>query len=136
MLWYKSWLDTRSRFLIGLVLVVLSAFGSVLYYPKVLQLLPLANNVEAGGELGRRIREGVALVGDYRGYIWSQWLRQSMKNLATLFAILLGSGSLFGRARGDGALYTLSMPASRNRVLGVRAVTGLAELSALALVPA
>ena len=25
MLWYKSWLDTRSRFLIGLVLLMLSA---------------------------------------------------------------------------------------------------------------
>ena len=30
MLWYKSWLETRWRFLIGLVLLMLSACGTVL----------------------------------------------------------------------------------------------------------
>ena len=33
MLWYKSWLETRWRFLIGLALLMLSAAGTVLYYP-------------------------------------------------------------------------------------------------------
>ena len=61
MIWYKSWLDTRSRFLVGLVLLVLSACGTVFYYPQVLKLMPMANTIEASGELGRRIREGVAL---------------------------------------------------------------------------
>ena len=136
MLWYKSWLDTRSRFLIGLVLLVLSACGTVFYYPQVLKLMPMAGTIDASGELGRRIREGVALASSYRGYVWSQWTRQAMTNLATLFAVLLGSGGLFSRASGDSALYTLSMPASRNRVLGVRAATGLAELLALAVTPA
>jgi len=36
---------------------------------------------------------------------------------------------------GSAALFTLSMPASRNRLLGVRAAAGLTELLALALVP-
>jgi len=136
MLWYKSWLDTRSRFLVGLVLLLLSACGTVFYYPQVLKLMPMASTVDASGELGRRIREGVALASSYRGYVWSQWMRQAMTNLATLFAVLLGSGGLFSRASGDSSLYTLSMPASRTRVLGVRAATGLTELLALAVVPA
>jgi ABC-2 type transport system permease protein len=135
MLWYKSWLDTRSRFLVGLVLLVLSACGAVFYYPQVLKLMPVASTIEASGELGRRIREGVELASNYRGYVWSQLMRQSMTNLATLFAVLLGSGGLFSRASGDAALFTLSMPASRNRVLGVRAATGLAELVALTVIP-
>ena len=43
MLWYKSWLETRWRFLIGLVLLMLSAGGTVLTYPHVVKLLlPLA----------------------------------------------------------------------------------------------
>ncbi len=33
MLWYKSWLETRWRFVIGLVLLMLSACGTVLAYP-------------------------------------------------------------------------------------------------------
>ena len=135
MIWYKSWLDTRSRFLVGLVLLALSACGAVFYYPQVLKLMPMANTIEASGELGRRITEGVALASNYRGYVWSQWMRQSMTNLATLFAVLLGAGGLFSRASGDSALFALSMPVSRDRVLGVRAVTGLGELAAMTLVP-
>jgi hypothetical protein len=97
--------------------------------------MPMANTIEASGELGRRIREGVALASNYRGYVWSQWMRQAMTNLATLFAVLLGAGGLFSRASGDSALYALSMPVSRDRVLGVRAVTGLAELAAMTVIP-
>jgi ABC-2 type transport system permease protein len=135
MIWYKSWLDTRSRFLVGLVLLVLSACGTVFYYPQVLKLMPMASTIEASGELGRRIREGVELASNYRGYVWSQWMRQAMTNLATLFAVLLGTGGLFSRASGDSALFALSMPVSRGRVLGVRALTGLGELAAMTLVP-
>jgi len=135
MIWYKSWLDTRSRFMAGLVLLVLSACGTVFYYPQVLKLIPMADTIEVSGELGRRIREGAALSSSFRGYVWAQWMRQAMTNLATLFAVLLGAGGLFSRASGDSALFALSMPVSRDRVLGVRAVTGLAELAAMTVIP-
>src|SRR6266851_2528816 len=134
MLWYKSWLETRWRFVIGLVLLILSATGIVLAYPRVVKLLPLANTVDVSGELGRRIREGVELAQTYRGYVWSQ-LRQGTTNILTLFAVLLGAGGLLSQASGGGALFTLSLPATRNRLLGVRGATGLAELLGLALVP-
>ncbi len=39
------------------------------------------------------------------------------------------------QAQRGGAIFTLSLPVSRRRLLGVRAATGLAELSLLALVP-
>jgi hypothetical protein len=136
MLWYKSWLETRSRFLIGLALVTLSAAGAVFAYPRLVGLLPLVPNIEVSGELGRRIRESADLMRDYRGYVWSQWLRQSMTNLLSLFALLLGTGGLLSQAPGGGALFTLSLPVSRNQLLGTRAATGLAELAALAFVPA
>lgn len=136
MLWYKSWLETRWRFLIGLALLMLSAGAVVAAYPRVMKLLPLVPTVDAGGELGRRIREGAELVRTYRGYIWSQWLRQSLANMMTLFAVLLGTGGLLSQASsGGGALFTLSLPVSRTRLLGVRAATGLAELAVLAFLP-
>ena len=53
MLWYKAWLETRWRFLIGLLLLVASAIGAVMMYPKVLELMPLATSVDVGGEMGR-----------------------------------------------------------------------------------
>jgi hypothetical protein len=135
MLWYKSWLETRSRFLIGLVLLMFSAVGVVMFYPRLLNLLPEVNKVEVGGVLGRRIKEGAELARSYRGYVWSQWLRQSMTNMLTLFAVLLGAGGLLSQASRGGAVFTLSLPVSRNRVVAIRAATGLAELLVLAVVP-
>jgi ABC-type transport system involved in multi-copper enzyme maturation permease subunit len=135
MLWYKSWLETRSRFLIGFVLLMLSAVGVVIAYPRAVKFLTRVPMIDVGGELGRRIREGVELMHSYRGYVWSQWLRTNMTNMLTLFAVLLGTGGLLSQASRGGALFTLSLPVSRNRVLGVRAATGLAELLVLALGP-
>ena len=132
MLWYKSWLETRWRFLIGLALVILSACGSVLYYPEVIKLMPLAGTLDTGGPLGQLIREQMELMREYRGYVWLQLYRQNLTQMGTLFAVVLGSGSpLASRA----ALFTLSLPASRDRVLGTRAAAGLGELFVLAFVP-
>jgi ABC-2 type transport system permease protein len=135
MLWYKSWLETRWRFVIGLVLLTCSAGGTVLAYPRVMQLLPLMPAVDAGGELGRRIREAAELAREYRGYLWSQWFGQNLVQMWTVFAVLLGTGGLLSQSSGGAALFTLSLPASRNRLLGVRAATGLTELMVLALIP-
>jgi len=136
MLWYKTWLDTRWRFLIGLGILSCAAVVVVLVYPRIAALLPLVPTVDTGGEIGRRIRESADLVRDYRGYIWSQWYRQTPTTTATLFAALLGSGGLLSQGfSGGGLLFTLSLPVSRRRWIGVRAAAGLAELLALALVP-
>jgi hypothetical protein len=136
MLWYKSFLETRWRFLIGFALVVFSAASAVFAYPRLMQLVPLASGIEASGALGRRIKEGAELMRDYRGYVWSQWFRQSLSNLITIFAVLLGTGGLLSQASGGGAaLFTLSLPVSRNRLLAVCVATGLAELFLLAIVP-
>jgi len=134
-LWYKSWLETRWRFLIGLALLICSAAAVVFAYPRVVKLLPLAPTLYDKGEIGRRIRESVELAREYRGYVWSQWFRQNLTQLWTICAALLGSGGLLAQAGGGAALFTLSMPVSRSRLVGYRAATGLAELIVLAFVP-
>ena len=134
MLWYKAWLETRWRFLIGLLLLVASAIGAVMMYPKVLELMPLATSVDVGSEIGRKLHEAVELSRDYRGYLWSQWFRQNLAEMATLFAVLLGIGGLIAQ-RGDAVLFTLSMPVSRHRLVAVRVAVGLAELLVLCVVP-
>jgi ABC-2 type transport system permease protein len=145
MLWHKAWLETRWRFAIGLVVLMFSACGTVLFYPRVLELLDAtAPRIGASGEIGQpgaangivvQIREGVALARTYRGYVWSQWFRQNLIQMWTLFAVLLASGSVLSQAFGAGTLFTLSLPASRNRLVSVRMLTGLAELLVLAFVP-
>lgn len=132
MLWYKSWLETRWRFFIGFALMLLSVASTVLTYPQVMKLLPLVpTNVP--GEIGRRIQEAAELSRTFPGFVWSQAFRQNLANLATLFAVLLGTGNFLSRS--SGALFTLSLPVSRQRLVAVRAAAGLLELSALAVIP-
>jgi hypothetical protein len=131
MTWYKAWLDTRWRFLIGLVVLAISACSLVLGYDDVLALLPLAP-ANAAGELGRRISEAAELARDYRGYVWSQWFRQNLVETWTIFAALLGAGSVLA---GRGAVFTLSLPVRRTDWLTARAAVGLSQLLVLAVVP-
>jgi hypothetical protein len=136
MLWYKSWLETRWRFAGGLVLLLLSAGTTVALYPEVLRLLPAASSLDLQGEIGRRVAESAELSRSYRGYVWSQWFRQNMPQVWTLLAIVLGTGGLLSQAAGGGGLFTLSLPVSRRRLVGVRAATVIGELLILALIPA
>ena len=136
MLWYKFWLETRWRFFIGLGLLVCSGVISVLQYPSVLRLLPLADRMDfGGGFIGQKVALAIELTRTYDGYIWSHWYQQNFLQLWTLFAILIGTGGLVSR-RGGQALFTLSLPFSREFVLATRVATGLAELAILSYVPA
>lgn len=138
MLWYKAWLDTRWRFLIGLALLTIVACGSVFDYRAVEKLLPMAQSMDtskASGPLGQLIKSAIETERDFRGFIWWQWFQDNLRQLATLFAALLGSGSLLRGSSGGAALFTLSLPVTRGRLLGVRVVTGLGELLVLAVIP-
>jgi hypothetical protein len=91
MLWYRCWLETRWRFVIGLAVLMCSVSGFVFLWPRVVELL------------GRRIRESVELQRAYRGYIWSQWFRQNLTSMGTLLAALLGTAAC-SRSAGEGCL--------------------------------
>lgn len=135
MVWYKSWLDTRWRFLIPLAILVVNICGLVFEYSHVANVLPTLHADGVGdGPLGRAIQEAIEAERTYNGFIWYQWFRQNLMQMGTVFAIFLGSGSLLSGATG-GTTFTLSLPVSRNRWLAVRVVMGLAELLTLAVVP-
>jgi hypothetical protein len=133
MLWQKSWLETRWRFVIGAILLSCSAAVTVFTYPTVRELLSLVSG-NATGALGRQIQESAELARTFRGYIWSESFAGNQRQWITLFAILLGTASFFAPSRG--ASFTLSLPVSRQRLLAVRTSTGLAELFVLAMFPA
>jgi ABC-2 type transport system permease protein len=135
MLWQNAFLETRWQFLIGLVLLTGSAVFVVLSYPQVAELIKAAPALAQGGDLGRAIAESAAISRTYDGYVWSQWFRQNGAQLGAFFAVIIGTGGLL--AQGAAArLFTLSLPISRERLLGVRAVAGLTQVLMLALVPA
>lgn len=135
MLWYKAWLETRWRFAIGLALLLVVACGTVFDYPAVARLMPAVPRIDTSGPMGQILSRAIEVQRDYRGFIWWQWFRQNLLQLWTFFAILLGSGGLFSKASDGATLFTLSIPVSRNRLLGVRAAAGLLESFALAFLP-
>ena len=139
MLWHKAWLETRGRFLAGLAISVIVGFGIIYDFRATERLLPLVRNMDPGaadtsGPIGAAIKEGIAAQQTFRGFVWWQWYRQNLTYLVVIFGALLGAGGLLARS-GGATLFTLSLPVSRNRLIGTRAVIGLAELLAIAMVP-
>lgn len=135
MLWYKAWLDTRSRFWIGLVLLLVMAGGLVFEFPQMQKVAAGVGSLEEGTPLREQLNAALEQSRTLRGFVWHQWFQQNALTLGALFAALLGTSRLFsGSTRG--LLFTLSLPASRRRWLVTRAATGLAELLVLMVVPA
>src|SRR5262245_57208787 len=125
MLWYKAWIETRWRFWIGLAIVTCSTAATVFGYPRVLELVRRMPDVDLGGTLGQKVQEAAALAREYRGYVWSHGFAQELSQLGTVFAVLLGAGGLLSQS--GGTLFTLSLPASRQRLLAARAGAGLLQ---------
>src|SRR6185369_1206368 len=134
MLFQHAFLETRWRFLIGLVVLPVSAAFVVLSYP---QIIALSQSVTTSPDsaLGREIAESMELAKTYPGYIWSQWFRQEGAQLGGLFAAIIGTGGLLSQAAAA-RLFTLSLPVSRERLLAARAAAGLTQMLALMIVPA
>jgi len=135
MLWYKTWLETRWRFLIGLAILLVLACGIVVTYPATVRLLGQTKAIDPNGPMGRIFADALAIQREYRGFVWWQWHRQNLAQVWTLFAVLLGSGGLVSRGSGGAALLTLSLPTSRTSLLATRAALGIGELAVLATVP-
>ena len=139
MLWHKAWLETRGRFFAGLVLTVIVGIGLIYDFRATERLLPLVrgadpSTIDTSGFVGAALKASLDAQRDFRGFVWWQWYRQNLTYLVVIFAALLGSGGLLAKS-GGATLFTLSLPVSRNRLLGTRATIGLAELLVLAIVP-
>ncbi len=136
MLWYKAWLDTRWRFLLGLALLLVFACGTVVSFPTVQELVRSVSPSEIAGSeaLRQELQESIEIMSTFRGYAWSEWFQSNFPIALTIFAALLGSGSPLVRS-GSGTLFSLALPVTRGRWIGTRAAAGLAELFVLALVP-
>jgi len=136
MLWYKSWLDTRLRFLLALVLLLALACFAVMSVSMVGRLAAAVDPATVTGDeaLRQELQESLELSRTFRGYVWSQWFAGNFPTLLVFFAALLGSGSPLVKS-GSGALFSLALPVSRGRWIGTRAGLGLAELFVAALAP-
>lgn len=135
MLWHKAWMDTRWRCLAGVIVLLLSAMGTVFGFPLVAgRVMSMGELPQGGGLVNDAIREALELSRTFRGYVWMNAFSQNLSQLGMLFAVLLGSGGL--RTEAGGTVYTLSLPFSRRAFMSTRAAVGLLELLAVTMIPA
>ena len=134
MLLRHAFLETRWRFLIGLVMLPVSAAFVVLGYPQV-SSISAGVSAQPDTALGREIALAIELSRTFDGYVWSQWFGQNGAQLGLFFAAIIGTGGLLSQSAAA-RLFTLSLPVSREQLLGARAAAGLAQVLTLTFVPA
>jgi ABC-2 type transport system permease protein len=111
MLWYKAWLETRSRFLVSLIgMVALCSYW-----------VSHENGLSAG-----RLEWYYHVLHTGHSLLAAMWV---------LAVILLMMGGLLREKAVGTAPFTLALPVSRAHLLRVRILSGLAQAMALAVVP-
>lgn len=113
MLWYKAWLETRSRFLISLIGIV--ALCSYIVF------------------------HGDRAVRSYRATRYFYWVLSDGHQLLAIMWILAVTLLMMGglvREKASGASpFTLALPVSRTRLIAVRIGMGFLQAMALVIVP-
>jgi ABC-2 type transport system permease protein len=112
LLWYKAWLETRSRFLT--CLTVLTIFCAVFIHHAQGYLHP---------EWKTDFYHLLFIAHEYVVIVW------------ILSVVLLGMGGLVREKAHGTSLLTLSLPVSRAQLLGVRIAVGVLEAITLGVVP-
>lgn len=113
MLWYKAWLESRTRFLIALV--GMTALGAWRTW-ELNQMVPSSTYAPY--------------------YYFNLHSVHGLLNLMLVIAItLLFMGGLLQERAGGPALFTLGLPVSRARLMSARIAVGLIESAALLAIP-
>jgi ABC-2 type transport system permease protein len=113
MLWYKAWLETRSRFLISLIGIV-----------AICSLLVLHGDRDVAYEVSSDYYNFVLFTG-----------HQILVLMWTLAVTLITMGGLLREKAAGSSSFTLALPVSRGRLMVVRVCTGLIQAFVLAIVP-
>ena len=118
MLVYKSWIETRWRFLAGLSLLVLSSVYAV---------IQATDTIRAR----EQFQSGEPII--YAQYIWILLHHGYLQVFWIFSALMLGLGGIWREQSIGSAGFTLSLPITRQQIVWSRAVVGLAQLFVLAL---
>ncbi len=124
----KAWLETRTRFVTGAVVVLVLCTFMVLIRPRMLVQWPL-DKVQHPEWRDPPWWDRVHT--DYAFFLWHYLYRDMLQKAFMVFAVLLGVGGVRREAAHGTAGFTLALPVSRRTLLAVRAAIGAAELLAL-----
>ena len=117
MLFLKAWLESRTRFLLGLL--ALAGLSAVfVFFNHDVRSVVTDHDVS------------------YSEYIWRGIFKGQLRDIYVILVLLLGLGGL-DRERSYGtAGHTLALPVRRWRLIAARGLTGIFEAAVLAILPA
>lgn len=123
MLLYKAWLETRVRFLAGLIAVAIVC----IFYME--QHAWLVRMWSADIEKPQFYHAKNMLLGihEYGWYLWHYLYDNYLQQIWALFAVLFGFGGLIRERTSGTALFSLGLPVSRGRWLFTRLGVALIE---------
>ncbi len=127
---YKTWLETRTRFITAVIVTV-----------AVCGFFTLAHSWIEGTWQRDLIEHPeydnppwfLRVMRDYPFYLYHYVYADFFQKIWVFLAVLLGVGGLSREAAQGSAGFTLSLPVSRIRLFGARALVAVAELLALAV---
>lgn len=117
MLLYKTWLESRTRFLLSFFAIVGLSAVFVIFNHDVRAVIT-DHDVS------------------YAEYIWEGIFKGQVRDLYVILALLLGMGGLNREGARGTAGFTLALPVSRWRLIAARGVAGAGEITCLAFSPA
>lgn len=130
-LYYKAWLETRSRFYTALVVTISVCGFWTLGHTWVQK--QWHNDLIQHPDWNYSAWFMRAL-GDYPFFLYHFIYADMFQKVWVIFAVLLGIGGLTREAAHGTAGYTLSLPVSRRTLFQVRSTLALAELFALSVI--
>jgi ABC-2 type transport system permease protein len=117
MLFYKAWLESRTRFLLGL-LALAGLSAAFVFFNHDLRTVLTDHDVS------------------YGEYIWRGIFKGQLRDIYVILTVLLGLGGL-DRERSYGtAGHTLALPVSRWHLIAARGIAGMIETTVLSFLPA
>jgi ABC-type transport system involved in multi-copper enzyme maturation permease subunit len=122
MLWYKAWRESRTRFGITALTLIGFCLFAVLFQ---------SHNPANGSRVPLELRSGI-----YSEHIYDLIYNGTAKGVFATLIIFLGLGGLLREQRNRTAIFTLSLPVSRFRLIGTQLVVGMSEMAVLSLLPA
>jgi len=117
MLFYKAWVESRTRFLLGACAMASLTAVFVLFNHDV-------RTIVTDQEVS------------YGEYIWRSIFKGQLRDIFVILTLLLGLGGLERERAYGTAGHTLALPVSRWTMILARAITGISETTVLAFLPA
>ena len=129
MLLYKAWIETRVRFVAGLIAATIICIFYMEQHAWLVQMW----TADMQNPHGYHTKWEQVGIHEYGWYLWHYLYDNYLQQVWALFAILFGFGGLIRERNGGTVLFSLGLPVSRRRWLFTRLAVALLESIALSL---